>query len=110
MMQRLRSRAFWGGFFDGMALPVVWLLRMRQAHNNGMRPMSTAPKDGRQILALYDTEWGFPRKLKIINHGQPHHIAYSDCWVCSVCTVSVDEKKLLGWWPLPEFDQGEAGE
>lgn len=69
------------------------------------QPIKSAPKiDGHQILAIDHPPWGKPR-LRIVewNNGVGKTGYNWPCWMCSICTLSIDEDHLCCWTPLPEI-------
>lgn len=59
--------------------------------------------DGVHILAVYQPKWAKEPEWRIVhwNNGIGKCAYTSPCWMCSVCTISIDEDAIKGWLPLP---------
>ena len=69
--------------------------------NAGWRPIASAPKDGTRILAWHQNDWSRDPRWRVIYWTGAEGMAYRNTWLCDVCTLSVLERNILGWQPLP---------
>ena len=76
--------------------------------NAGWRPIASAPKDGTRILAWHQNDWSRDPRWRVIYWTGAEGMAYRNTWLCDVCTLSVLERNILGWQPLPSAPSQDA--
>lgn len=76
--------------------------------NAGWRPIASAPKDGTRILAWHQNDWSRDPRWRVIYWIGAEGMAYRNTWLCDVCTLSILERNILCWQPLPSAPSQDA--